>query len=144
MSKVAPDPAYPPPPPPAYAYAATGGAGGFAPPPPPGYPGAVVGGPGTGSTHVYVTQPMAYGPRNGSTAMYTEAPMLIVCQHCRATVTTTTHYTIGMMTWLAAGLIIILGFWLLCCLIPFCINACKDVSHTCPNCRALVGRYQRL
>ena len=31
-----------------------------------------------------------------------------------------------------------------CCLIPFCIDSCKDAVHTCPCCGQVVGRYQRL
>lgn len=31
-----------------------------------------------------------------------------------------------------------------CCLIPFCIDALKDVDHTCPKCSALLGSYKRL
>ena len=34
--------------------------------------------------------------------------------------------------------------WLGCCLIPFCIDTCKDVIHTCPNCRAPLGKFNRL
>jgi len=31
-----------------------------------------------------------------------------------------------------------------CCFIPFCIDGCKDVTHTCPNCQHVVGHYNRL
>ena len=40
--------------------------------------------------------------------------------------------------------VFVVRLWLGCCLIPFCLNSCKDVVHICPNCRATVGRYSRL
>ncbi|CAG5103941.1 Similar to Litaf: Lipopolysaccharide-induced tumor necrosis factor-alpha factor homolog (Mus musculus) [Cotesia congregata] len=30
-----------------------------------------------------------------------------------------------------------------CCLIPCCIDECMDVHHTCPNCKAYLGRHGR-
>ena len=34
--------------------------------------------------------------------------------------------------------------WLGCCLIPFCLDGCKDVIHSCPNCHARLGSYRRM
>lgn len=31
-----------------------------------------------------------------------------------------------------------------CCLIPFCIDGCKDTIHTCPNCGQIIVRRNRL
>ncbi|VDP75949.1 unnamed protein product [Echinostoma caproni] len=33
---------------------------------------------------------------------------------------------------------------LFCCLIPFCVDGCKDAVHTCPQCHATLGAYKRL
>ncbi|RMZ93721.1 lipopolysaccharide-induced tumor necrosis factor-alpha factor -like protein [Brachionus plicatilis] len=41
---------------------------------------------------------------------------------------------IGLATWLLSGGIALLGCIFGCCLIPFFIDACKDVEHYCPNC----------
>lgn len=50
----------------------------------------------------------------------------------------------GMLTWLAVGGIAFFGGIFGCCLIPFCIDGCKDVEHVCPNCKAVVGVYRRM
>lgn len=34
--------------------------------------------------------------------------------------------------------------WLGCQLLPFCVESCKDVRHTCPNCRHYIGTFDRL
>uniref|UniRef100_K1R4U1 Lipopolysaccharide-induced tumor necrosis factor-alpha factor-like protein n=1 Tax=Magallana gigas TaxID=29159 RepID=K1R4U1_MAGGI len=31
-----------------------------------------------------------------------------------------------------------------CCLIPFCVDGCKDVVHSCANCHQTIGRYNRM
>ena len=79
-------------------------------------------------------QPLHLGP--GS--------VMCVCPACHATITTTTVYEAGGLCWLVCLLLCIFGFVLGCCLIPFCINDCKDVVHKCPNCNALIGKYTRL
>ncbi|KAK7443008.1 hypothetical protein BaRGS_00040482 [Batillaria attramentaria] len=137
-SKISPDAAYPPLPPPAYSESTTGTS---APPPPPGIPGYGVQG---ATTAVYVTQPGALGPQNGSIVRFRDFPVTVICQHCQATITTSTHYSTGTFTWVSAGIVCLVGCWLGCCLIPFCLDYCKDVCHTCPNCRGIVGRFNRL
>ena len=58
---------------------------------------------------VVVTQPGFGGPQPGSTCRYHSSPALIVCQHCNATVTTSTSYSVGTYTWLIAAIILFLG-----------------------------------
>ncbi|VDL63750.1 unnamed protein product [Hymenolepis diminuta] len=31
-----------------------------------------------------------------------------------------------------------------CCLIPFCIEPCLDIEHSCPRCGKVLGRLKRL
>ncbi|XP_064635781.1 lipopolysaccharide-induced tumor necrosis factor-alpha factor homolog [Lineus longissimus] len=78
------------------------------------------------------------------TLVFGEQPMTMQCPGCRATVTTSTSYTNGLLTWVAIGGICLFGCWLGCCLIPLCIDACKDVEHRCPNCQIVVGFYKRI
>nr|XP_022318234.1 lipopolysaccharide-induced tumor necrosis factor-alpha factor-like isoform X3 [Crassostrea virginica] len=119
----------PPPPPPAYSQPpAPQGYG--QPPPPQGYP---------GSTTVVVTQP---GFVNHM--MFREFGVQMQCPHCQATITTSTRYEVGTLTWIACCVIAAVGCWLGCCFIPFCVDGCKDVIHACPSCRQDVGRYNRL
>jgi lipopolysaccharide-induced tumor necrosis factor-alpha factor len=73
-----------------------------------------------------------------------EYPVQTTCGHCHASVTTSTMYETGTLTWLVAGILILVGCWLGCCLIPFCVDGCKDVIHSCPNCHQIIGRYKRI
>ncbi|KAL5018827.1 hypothetical protein ScPMuIL_004549 [Solemya velum] len=75
---------------------------------------------------------------------FTATPVHTVCPTCRSSIVTSTEYEVGTFAWIAAAIIFFLGFWLFCCLIPFCLNDCKDVVHTCPSCHAHIGRYNRL
>ncbi|GAU95147.1 hypothetical protein RvY_06822 [Ramazzottius varieornatus] len=74
----------------------------------------------------------------------TPDPCQIQCPSCNNNVLTQTEYEAGAMTWLWAGGLCLLGCWLGCCLVPFCINETQDVIHKCPNCNSVVGRYRRL
>lgn len=121
----------PPPPPPAYSAPGPHGQGyGQPPPPPPGY---------AGSSTVVVTQPGFINAR-----IFREVPVPMQCPYCQATITTSTSYEVGTLTWIACFVVFIVGCWLGCCFIPFCVDGCKDVVHSCPNCRQTVGRYDRM
>lgn len=81
--------------------------------------------------------------------MFRDVPVPVKCMYCSADIVTATSFETGMLTWLACGMILLIGLgipllWLGCCFIPFCIPSLKDVIHTCPNCNQMVGRYNRL
>ena len=97
-------------------------------------------GAGQQQTTVVLTQPQNVLVRQ----TFREVPVRLNCPKCNADIMTATTYEVGMLTWLACGGMCLVGLWLGCCLIPFCVDACKDVVHTCPNCQQMVGKYSRL
>lgn len=94
---------------------------------------------GTTTTTIVYQQPqLVVGMR------FFEYPVSMTCPHCQASIVTATDYTPGTLTWLSCGATALVGCWLGCCLIPFCIDALKDVIHSCPNCKTQVGVYRRM
>ena len=49
-------------------------------------------------------------------------------------------YEAGTGAMVAGGVIVLLGGWLGCCLIPCCLDECKDALHHCSHCGQLIGR----
>ncbi|XP_060603756.1 lipopolysaccharide-induced tumor necrosis factor-alpha factor homolog isoform X8 [Ruditapes philippinarum] len=94
---------------------------------------------GQNTSTVVVTQPAYTVVQH-----FRESPVRIKCQFCQADVVTSTFYETGTLTWVACFVIAIVGCWIGCCLIPFCMDACKDVVHQCPNCHQQCGRYNRM
>ncbi|MCJ8748155.1 hypothetical protein PDJAM_G00161830 [Pangasius djambal] len=71
----------------------------------------------------------------------TPAPM--TCTYCHQQIVTVTRATTGLLVWSVFGILFLLGIWP-CCLIPFCMESCKDVQHTCPSCRNVLHIYRRM
>merc|ERR1719309_1366714 len=56
-------------------------------------------------------------------------PMTCVCQNCQANITTATTDEVGVVAWIAAGVLCAFVCW--CCApIPLCMDSLKDVTHT--------------
>jgi len=95
--------------------------------------------PQQGQTTVVVTQPVVIHP-----AHYRGVPVSVTCPHCRAQVVTAVSYTTGLLVWLLCLGLLLIGCWLGCCLIPFCIDDLKDTTHYCPNCKQVLCQYRRI
>ncbi|XP_022088875.1 lipopolysaccharide-induced tumor necrosis factor-alpha factor homolog [Acanthaster planci] len=79
-----------------------------------------------------------------STVIFGEFSTAMQCPHCQNTINTRISHQVGLLTWLVAGGICLFGGFLGCCLIPFCLDFCLDVVHSCPTCNHQLGVYQRL
>eukprot|EP00483_Globobulimina_turgida_P008198 UN08214 len=69
-------------------------------------------------------------------------PQQCYCPRCQKLTQTRTMYVPGLGTWAVAGGVCLVGCWLGCCLIPFCIDDLKDVEHSCSICGNFVGSYK--
>ncbi|XP_041920675.1 lipopolysaccharide-induced tumor necrosis factor-alpha factor homolog [Alosa sapidissima] len=72
-----------------------------------------------------------------------DSPTVTVCPHCHHQVTTNTTHKSGMAAWSTCLLLTLLGLICGFCLIPFLIDGCKDVHHSCPHCNRHIGIFIR-
>ncbi|XP_022907865.2 uncharacterized protein [Onthophagus taurus] len=68
-------------------------------------------------------------------------PMPAACQRCGTYIITQTTNQRSNMTHFAALALCICGCWP-CCLLPYCMNSCKNTYHYCPNCNSYLGMYR--
>lgn len=54
-----------------------------------------------------------------------DVPVQCICPNCHQSIVTTVEHKSGWLVWLICLVLILLGFWLGCCLIPFCIDDLK-------------------
>ncbi|KAK9978036.1 hypothetical protein ABG768_019810 [Culter alburnus] len=66
------------------------------------------------------------------------------CQFCRQFVTTEVMTKAGSVTYLMCFISIVFCCIAGCCLIPFCVDSCKDVTHKCPKCRSNIHTCKKL
>uniref|UniRef100_A0A7E4UP50 LITAF domain-containing protein n=1 Tax=Panagrellus redivivus TaxID=6233 RepID=A0A7E4UP50_PANRE len=99
--------------------------------------------PRNGGTHVIQLQPIVI-----QTPLFGQFPVETDCRYCHAHIVTHTNKVAGALPWVIMGICFVLGFfllipWCICCL-PFCIESCLDVLHTCPSCKRALGRFSRI
>ncbi|RUS76342.1 hypothetical protein EGW08_015904 [Elysia chlorotica] len=122
---------------------------GYGPPQPAGY------GPPPGAYPPPGQQGYGHQPHAPTTVVVSQPPITLVqsfhsvpvrctCPHCRAEIVTATHFESGTFSWVMCVIICLLGCAMGCCLIPFCVEGCQDVIHTCPNCHQHIARWSRM
>merc|ERR1712150_382568 len=75
---------------------------------------------------------------------YRESPVNTNCQSCKKDIVTKLDYETGTCAYCSCIMLAFLGFILGCCLIPLFLKQFKDVIHSCPECKAQVGRFTRM
>ncbi|KRX10946.1 hypothetical protein PPERSA_12070 [Pseudocohnilembus persalinus] len=68
-------------------------------------------------------------------------PICTTCPNCQAIIETKVEKQNGNMTYLTAGILLLMACWP-CCLLPFCIDDCKDMQHMCPQCGNQVHKQE--
>ncbi|VDK58514.1 unnamed protein product [Anisakis simplex] len=85
---------------------------------------------------------------HATTPLYGPNPVEMDCPYCQAHVVTSITRVAGALPWIVMGVCFLLGFflvvpWCICC-IPFYIDGCLDVVHSCPQCRKTLGRHNKI
>uniref|UniRef100_A0AC35TQW6 LITAF domain-containing protein n=1 Tax=Rhabditophanes sp. KR3021 TaxID=114890 RepID=A0AC35TQW6_9BILA len=90
-------------------------------------------------------QPMNISLR---TSIFGPLPVETDCKFCNAHIVTQIKRTPGTLPFFLMGVCFILGFFFLfpfcLCFVPFCIEPCLDVVHSCPSCKKEMGRFKRM
>lgn len=73
-----------------------------------------------------------------------DEPFPVQCPFCHNVVTTKTVHVTGCLTYLSCLAVGVVTTCCGCCLIPLCLDRCKDVKHYCPECNHLIAIYRRL
>ncbi|XP_053326858.1 cell death-inducing p53-target protein 1 [Spea bombifrons] len=75
---------------------------------------------------------------------FNSSPVQTVCPHCQQPIITKISHEVGLMNFLLCCFCCFVGCDLGCCLIPCMINDLKDVTHSCPSCKAYIYTYRRM
>ena len=93
-------------------------------------------------TQVIIAPLVGPGVGNSKKAFFGPEPQVVECPRCKTKITTKTSQSPSIFAYwaclvMASTIVCLLG----CCLIPFCMNDCQQTEHFCPQCNALLGRY---
>uniref|UniRef100_A0A672Y2J0 LITAF domain-containing protein n=1 Tax=Sphaeramia orbicularis TaxID=375764 RepID=A0A672Y2J0_9TELE len=55
-----------------------------------------------------------------------------------------TYTSVSSVTWLVCIMTALIGCVAGCCLIPFCLDSLKSLTHRCPRCRSSIRTIKKL
>ncbi|KAF2879985.1 hypothetical protein ILUMI_26188 [Ignelater luminosus] len=68
-------------------------------------------------------------------------PLSVICPRCANVVVTSTQSQRSNLTHFSALALCLCGCWP-CCLLPYCMDSCKNTYHHCPTCQQFLGMYR--
>uniref|UniRef100_A0AAQ5YSH5 LITAF domain-containing protein n=1 Tax=Amphiprion ocellaris TaxID=80972 RepID=A0AAQ5YSH5_AMPOC len=71
-------------------------------------------------------------------------PCRTQCPECRQFIMTETFTSVSSLTWLACLMTALIGCVAGCCLIPFCVDSFKSITHKCPKCSTSIKTLKKL
>ncbi|XP_071326507.1 lipopolysaccharide-induced tumor necrosis factor-alpha factor homolog isoform X2 [Trachinotus anak] len=71
-------------------------------------------------------------------------PCRTQCPECRQYIMTETFTSVSSVTWLVCVMTALIGCVAGCCLIPFCLDTFKSITHRCPKCRSSISTIKKL
>ena len=74
---------------------------------------------------------------------YSKSSQKLYCKACQQERMTRVDFESGDGAVIAAGILCIVGCWP-CCILPFCLNECKDCVHYCSVCGIYLGKVRFL
>ncbi|XP_013406585.1 lipopolysaccharide-induced tumor necrosis factor-alpha factor homolog [Lingula anatina] len=75
---------------------------------------------------------------------FTEDSVEATCPKCKQVIMTRLYHQTGTCTYLSCIVLCVIGFPCACCAIPFFWDRMKDVVHSCPKCRTVIGIHNRI
>lgn len=85
-----------------------------------------------------IPAPVQQQPQMLITQVFTKHSQVVTCFNCHTVINTDTKHEIGTGTFLASGIMCLVGLGL-CSWIPCVVDSCKDTYHTCPECHHVLG-----
>ncbi|KAK2833242.1 hypothetical protein Q5P01_017131 [Channa striata] len=71
-------------------------------------------------------------------------PCRTQCPECQQFIMTETFTSVSSVTWLVCLMTALIGCVAGCCLIPFCLDRFKSITHRCPKCRTAIKTIKKL
>uniref|UniRef100_A0A336LET8 CSON004292 protein n=1 Tax=Culicoides sonorensis TaxID=179676 RepID=A0A336LET8_CULSO len=70
-------------------------------------------------------------------------PTMTKCMKCNSQIVTNVEYYNSNVTYCISGVLCLTAWYCCCCFLPCCLTRTKNVKHYCPQCKILIGTYEK-